>query len=85
MSSSASSLADTASARYSTDATDGTLDDFAIIDIYRRETAYSVHDEMLAGLQPSDGEEKKIPSLLLWDEMGLKLFEEITFLEEVLL
>ena len=57
---------------------------FAIIDIRRREIAHSIRDEMMASLQPSDGKEKRMPFLLLYDEIGLKLFEAVTFLDEVL-
>ncbi|MCJ1283302.1 hypothetical protein MMC26_002630 [Xylographa opegraphella] len=33
-------------------------------------------------LRPAKHEEKKLPTLLLYDERGLKLFEEITYLDE---
>ena len=62
---------------------EGKLDNFSIMDIRRKETANSIRDEMLAGLQPCDGKRKTMSSLLLWDEIGLKLFEEVTFLDEV--
>ena len=79
----ASSRADTAPARSAITSADGVHDDFIIIDIRRRELAHSMRDEMLASLQPCDGTAKKMPNLLLYDEIGLKLFEEITFLDEV--
>jgi uncharacterized SAM-dependent methyltransferase len=37
---------------------------------------------MLAKLQPAAGKEKRMPTLLLYDCAGLKLFEEITYLNE---
>ena len=80
----ASSRADTAPARSAVRSADGVHDNFAIIDIRRRDVAYSMRDEMLASLQSCDGSAKKMPNLLLYDEIGLKLFEEITFLDEVI-
>ncbi|MCJ1312598.1 hypothetical protein MMC25_006272 [Agyrium rufum] len=53
-----------------------------IIDIRRQEIDLSIGDEIHAGLRPADGGEKRLPTLLLYDEQGLKLFEEITYLEE---
>lgn len=38
--------------------------------------------QIRSGLNAKDGEEKKLPTLLLYDEDGLKLFEKITYLEE---
>ena len=38
--------------------------------------------QIRSGLNVRDGEEKKLPTLLLYDEDGLKLFEKITYLEE---
>lgn len=44
------------------------------------------HSDILAdirrGLRPKDGGEKRLPTLLLYDEPGLRLFEDITYLEE---
>ena len=77
------SRADTAPARSAIGSAEGVYDKFAIVDIRRREIALSIRDEMLASLQPCDGKAKKMPTLLLYDEMGLKLFEAITFLDEV--
>ena len=55
----------------------------AIIDIRQRKTANPIRSDILEKLQPGDGKEKKMPTLLLYDEVGLKLFEAITFLDEV--
>jgi hypothetical protein len=54
-----------------------------IIDI-RVDTAQSdIVAEIKTGLRPKDGGEKKLPTLLLYSEAGLKLFEKITYLDEV--
>jgi uncharacterized SAM-dependent methyltransferase len=54
-----------------------------IIDI-RTDTALSdIVADIKTGLRPKDGGEKKLPTLLLYSESGLKLFEKITYLEEV--
>ncbi len=78
-----SPLADIAPARFTIRSADGGPSNIAIIDVRRIEIAHSIRDEMLASLQPCDGKGKKMPSLLLYDEIGLKLFEAITFLDEV--
>ncbi len=38
--------------------------------------------EILKGLKPENGGKKSLPTLLLYDEAGLRLFEEITYLDE---
>jgi hypothetical protein len=54
-----------------------------IIDI-RVDTAESdIVADIKTGLRPKDGGEKKLPTLLLYSETGLKLFEKITYLDEV--
>lgn len=54
-----------------------------IIDI-RVDTAQSdIVADIKTGLRPKDGGEKTLPTLLLYSEEGLKLFEKITYLEEV--
>lgn len=54
-----------------------------IIDI-RVDTAQSdIVADIKTGLRPKDGGEKTLPTLLLYSEAGLKLFEKITYLEEV--
>ncbi|KAF1841280.1 uncharacterized protein K460DRAFT_399093 [Cucurbitaria berberidis CBS 394.84] len=53
-----------------------------IIDI-RVDTAESdILSDIKKGLRPKDGGEKRLPTLLLYDAPGLRLFERITFLEE---
>ncbi|KAI5843053.1 C-type lectin protein [Morchella snyderi] len=41
----------------------------------------SLMDDIVAGLKKGAGE-KTLPTLLLYDDLGLKLFEEITYLDE---
>lgn len=53
-----------------------------IIDIRRETDERSIRDDILKGLRKEDGEEKRLPTLLLYDEAGLKLFEQLTYLEE---
>ncbi|CAN9352168.1 unnamed protein product [Alternaria alternata] len=53
-----------------------------IIDI-RTDTAESdILADIKNGLRPNNGGEKKLPTLLLYDQEGLRLFEEITYQEE---
>ena len=63
-------------------AVNGYSGDVSIIDIRRNNIHFSILDEMKAKLRPADGGEKRMPTMLLYDEKGLKLFEEITYLEE---
>lgn len=56
--------------------------DVSIIDIRRGGLEFSILDEMQATLNPTLGQEKRMPTLLLYDERGLRLFEEITYLAE---
>lgn len=53
----------------------------SIIDI-RQEALTPLADQISSGLRPKDGGEKTLPTLLLYNEEGLKLFEKITYLEE---
>lgn len=54
-----------------------------IIDIRvnKSELTNSLKDDILAGLQNGMGQ-KTLPTLLLYDERGLKIFEEITYSDE---
>ncbi|KAL8779261.1 MAG: hypothetical protein Q9213_007033 [Squamulea squamosa] len=58
--------------------------DSAIVmeDIRRDRSSIPLLDELRTGLRPQDGGEKKMPTLLLYDEYGLRLFEDITYLDE---
>ena len=75
---------DAAPARSANRSAEGGFIGFSIVDVRQTEIEHSIRDEMLASLQPCDGKEKNMPLFLLYDEMGLKLFETITFLDEVL-
>jgi len=52
-----------------------------IIDIRHDAVEISLKDEILNSLNPQEGP-KRLPTLLLYDERGLQLFEEITYLDE---
>jgi hypothetical protein len=55
---------------------------FSIIDIRLSTIDNTILDDLLLMLQPSDGQEKRMPTILLYDEAGLKLFEDVTYLDE---
>lgn len=56
--------------------------DVSIIDIRQGGSDVSIVDEIRQKLNPGQGQERRMPTLLLYDEEGLRLFEEITYLEE---
>jgi L-histidine Nalpha-methyltransferase / hercynylcysteine S-oxide synthase len=53
-----------------------------IIDIRRTTVGISILEELRKTLRVPPGTEKRLPTLLLYDEKGLRLFEEITYLKE---
>jgi uncharacterized SAM-dependent methyltransferase len=53
-----------------------------IIDIRRNTAKLDILNDIMRGLRPSPGTEKTLPTLLLYDEAGLRLFEKITYLDE---
>ncbi|KAH9820884.1 Histidine-specific methyltransferase, SAM-dependent [Teratosphaeria destructans] len=53
-----------------------------IIDIRSDAAGIELQHQIVVGLKPEAGHEKTLPTLLLYDEQGLKLFERITYLEE---
>ena len=53
-----------------------------IIDIRREKDGYSLLEDIRKGLRPTDGGGKTLPTLLLYDQNGLRLFEQITYLDE---
>ncbi|KAI9781617.1 MAG: hypothetical protein M1839_005834 [Geoglossum umbratile] len=53
-----------------------------IVDIRRNGIDHSILDDMLTKLQPAKGAEKRMPTLLLYDSNGLRLFEQITYMDE---
>ncbi|QDS73380.1 hypothetical protein FKW77_007345 [Venturia effusa] len=53
-----------------------------IINIRKETFDESLLEKIKKGLRPADGDEKTLPTLLLYDTQGLKLFEKITYLDE---
>lgn len=53
-----------------------------ITDIRADGVDFSILDEMRKTLNPGNGLERRMPTLLLYDEQGLRLFEDITYLDE---
>lgn len=53
-----------------------------ILDIRRDDLSSTLLNDIHEMLRPEEGGQKRLPTSLLYDAQGLKLFEEITFLEE---
>ncbi|KAF2121345.1 C-type lectin protein [Lophiotrema nucula] len=53
-----------------------------IIDIRVGPTEFDILQDIKKGLRPENGGEKRLPTLLLYDEAGLRWFEKITYLDE---
>ncbi|CEL04617.1 hypothetical protein ASPCAL05745 [Aspergillus calidoustus] len=53
-----------------------------IVDIRENDLEFSLANEIQKGLNPPDGTRRSMPTMLLYDSEGLKLFEKITYLEE---
>ncbi|EME40669.1 hypothetical protein DOTSEDRAFT_74272 [Dothistroma septosporum NZE10] len=53
-----------------------------IIDIRSDAEGINIKNLIKSGLSQPDGVEKNLPTLLLYDNKGLKLFEEITYLDQ---
>jgi len=53
-----------------------------ILKIRQDREGFSLLGDIKQGLRAADGGEKSLPTLLLYDEAGLKLFEKITYLDE---
>ncbi|KAF2750465.1 hypothetical protein M011DRAFT_474899 [Sporormia fimetaria CBS 119925] len=53
-----------------------------IIDIRSGPAEFDILQDISRGLRPKGGGEKRLPTLLLYDEAGLRLFEKITYLDE---
>jgi L-histidine Nalpha-methyltransferase / hercynylcysteine S-oxide synthase len=49
-----------------------------IVDIRRATVEINLKDEILSMLNPTNGP-RKLPTLLLYDERGLQLFEDVSF------
>jgi len=54
----------------------------SIIDIRGDVEESNILGDILKGLKPESGQAKTLPTLLLYDEAGLKMFERITYLTE---
>jgi L-histidine Nalpha-methyltransferase / hercynylcysteine S-oxide synthase len=52
-----------------------------IIDVRRDTVEFNLKADILTSLRPSFGP-KTLPTLLLYDEQGLQLFEEVSFMRE---
>jgi uncharacterized SAM-dependent methyltransferase len=53
-----------------------------IVDIRENDMQYSLVHEIQKGLNPPNGTPRSLPTMLLYDSEGLKLFEKITYVEE---
>lgn len=53
-----------------------------IIDIRRQARNDPMLEEIYRGLQYEEGKDRTLPTVVLYDEKGLKLFEDITYLDE---
>ncbi|GAB0137565.1 hypothetical protein EsDP_00005825 [Epichloe bromicola] len=53
-----------------------------IIDIRSNKVDFNLKDELVSSFNPPDGGARRLPTLLLYDERGLQLFEHITYLDE---
>lgn len=56
--------------------------DIPIVDIRQEQLLFSLRDSIRQQLHPEQDQAKRLPTLLLYDELGLRLFEDITYLEE---
>ncbi|MCJ1429129.1 hypothetical protein MMC29_007042 [Sticta canariensis] len=54
----------------------------SILDIRRDELSSSLLNDIHEMLRPEEAGPKRLPTTILYDAQGLKLFEEVTFLEE---
>jgi hypothetical protein len=48
-----------------------------IIDIRSNKVDFDLKDEVARMISPADGGARKLPTLLLYDERGLQLFEDV--------
>lgn len=53
-----------------------------IIDIRPGPTEFDILQDIKDGLRPENGGDKTLPTMLLYDEAGLRLFEKITYVED---
>ena len=57
-------------------------DEIPIIDIRGETTGNFLKEEILSSIAGTSGVERRLPTMLLYDAAGLRLFEKITYLEE---
>ena len=62
--------------------TDSLISESNIIEIRQDREELDLLKDIKTGLRPANGRSKSLPTLLLYDEAGLKLFEKITYLDE---
>ncbi|KAE8370028.1 Aldehyde/histidinol dehydrogenase [Aspergillus caelatus] len=53
-----------------------------IVNIFQNDVEFSLVNEIYKGINPPAGVRKSMPTMLLYDANGLKLFEKITYVEE---
>lgn len=53
-----------------------------IVDIRQGDLSSSLVNDIHSGLNPPDGTRRSLPTMLLYDTRGLKLFEDITYVGE---
>src|SRR4051794_39008859 len=58
------------------------INEVKIMDIRRNDFQDSLVSEIYNGLQNKDGSERILPTLLLYNATGLRLFEDITYVDE---
>ncbi len=58
------------------------VDMVEIVDIHQDDMGFSLVDDLYKSLNPAEGTPRSFPTLLLYDTKGLKIFEEITYLDE---
>ncbi|CAI7647897.1 unnamed protein product [Penicillium glandicola] len=58
------------------------VDTVEIVNIHQNDMEFSLVDDIYKNLDPPTGTQRTFPTLLLYDAKGLKLFEEITYLDE---
>lgn len=59
-----------------------TVDAVDIVNIHQDQTGLSLIDDLNKSLNPADGSPRSFPTIFLYDARGLKLFEQITYLDE---
>lgn len=59
-----------------------TPDAVDIVNIHQDETGLSLIDSLNESLNPANASPRSFPTILLYDARGLKLFEQITYLDE---